>query len=98
LVFPQGAFFFNSNTTIDLPGWIHADQPVGALVVGGGTTLNGASQITNGGTNAGSNLTAVRNLFTAGFAPNSRMAGMKRTVAPRTTCSIRTESLRPIQP
>ena len=32
---------------------------MGALVVGGGTTLNGASQITNGGTNAGSNLTAV---------------------------------------
>jgi len=33
--------------------------------VGGGTTLNGASEITNGGTNAGSNLTADRNLFTA---------------------------------
>ena len=42
----------------------NAGQPVGALVVGGGTTLNGASQITNGGTNAGSNLSAVRNLFT----------------------------------
>jgi hypothetical protein len=38
---------------------------VGAIVVGGGTTLNGASQITNGGTNAGSNLSAARNLFTA---------------------------------
>jgi hypothetical protein len=62
--FSRGAFFFDSETTADLPGWIHADQPVGALVVGGGTTLNGASQITNGGTNAGSNLTAVRNLFT----------------------------------
>ncbi len=37
---------------------------MGAVVVGGGTTLNGASQITNGGTNAGSNLRAVRNLFT----------------------------------
>ena len=32
--------------------------------MGGGTTLNGASQITNGGTNAGSNLSAARNLFT----------------------------------
>jgi hypothetical protein len=64
LGFSRGAFFFDSGTTVDLPGWIHADQPVGALVVGGGTTLNGASQITNGGTNAGSNLTAVRNLFT----------------------------------
>ena len=62
--FSRGAFFFDSNTTVDLPGWIHAGQPVGALVVGGGTTLNGASQITNGGTNAGSHLLAVRNLFT----------------------------------
>ena len=63
--FSRGAFYFNSGTTVALPGWIHANQPVGALVVGGGTTLNGASQITNGGTNAGSNLTAVRNLFSA---------------------------------
>jgi len=61
--FSRGDFYFNSGTTVDLPGWIHSSQPVGALVVGGGTTLNGASQITNGGTNAGSNLTAVRNLF-----------------------------------
>jgi len=63
--FSRGNFFFDSYATVDLPGWIHADQPVGAVVVGGGTTLNGASQITNGGTNAGSHLRAVRNLFTA---------------------------------
>src|ERR1700689_5032987 len=62
--FSRGAFYFNSGTTVDLPGWIQQGQPVGAVVVGGGTTLNGASQITNGGTNAGSNLTAARNLFT----------------------------------
>lgn len=62
--FSRGAFYFNSGTTVDLPGWIQEGQPVGAVVVGGGTTLNGASQITNGGTNAGSNLTAARNLFT----------------------------------
>src|SRR5262249_22653653 len=62
--FSRGAFYFNTGTNIDLPGWIHAGQPVGAIVVGGGTTLNGASQITNGGTNAGSNLRAVRNIFT----------------------------------
>ena len=62
--FSRGGFYFNSGTTVNLPAWINPGQPVGALVVGGGTTLNGASQITNGGTNAGSNLTAVRNLFT----------------------------------
>jgi hypothetical protein len=63
--FSRGGFYFNSGTTVDLPSWVHPGQPVGAVVVGGGTTLNGASQITNGGTNAGSNLRAVRNLFTA---------------------------------
>jgi hypothetical protein len=62
--FSRGAFYFSSGTTVNLTGWINQAQPVGAVVVGGGTTLNGASQITNGGTNAGSNLTAARNLFT----------------------------------
>jgi hypothetical protein len=63
--FSRGGFYFNSGATVNLPGWIHLGQPVGAVVVGGGTTLNGASQITNGGTNAGSNLSAARNLYTA---------------------------------
>lgn len=63
--FSRGAFYFNTATTVNLPGWVQPGEPVGAVVVGGGTTLNGASQITNGGTNAGSNLTAIRNLFTA---------------------------------
>jgi hypothetical protein len=62
--YSRGGFFFDSDTIVSLPGWIHTAQPVGAVVVGGGTTLNGASQITNAGTNAGSNLRAVRNLFT----------------------------------
>jgi hypothetical protein len=62
--FSRGAFYFNSGTTVDLPSWVHEGQPVGAVVVGGGTTLNGASQITNGGTNAGSNLRTARNLYT----------------------------------
>ncbi|HEY2120198.1 MAG TPA: carboxypeptidase-like regulatory domain-containing protein [Candidatus Acidoferrum sp.] len=62
--FSRGAFYFNSGTTVNLPSWIKDGQPVGAIVVGGGTTLNGASQITNGGTNAGSNLRAARNLYT----------------------------------
>jgi hypothetical protein len=68
--FSRGAFYFNSGVTgtaSSVPGrWAGTtgvDVP-GAVVIGGGTTLNGASQLTNGGTNAGSNLTAVRNLFT----------------------------------
>jgi len=67
--FSRGGFYFNSGvegTASSVPGgWIHAGQPVGTVVIGGGTTLNGASQLTNGGTNAGSNLSAARNLFTA---------------------------------
>jgi len=62
--FSRGAFYFNSGTTVNLPSWVHEGQPVGAVVVGGGTTLNGASQITNSGTNAGSNLRTARNLYT----------------------------------
>ncbi len=68
--FSRGAFYFNSGVTGTASsvtgGWVNTtgvDVP-GAVVIGGGTTLNGASALTNGGTNAGSNLTAVRNLFT----------------------------------
>lgn len=64
LGFSRGAFYFNTASDASLPSWVEPGDPVGAVVVGGGTTLNGASQITNGGTNAGSDLTAVRNLFT----------------------------------
>jgi hypothetical protein len=64
--FSRGGFFFDSGTTVaGLSSWVNPNLPIGALVIGGGTTLNGASQLTNGGTNAGSNLTAVRNLYTA---------------------------------
>jgi hypothetical protein len=66
--FSRGGFYFNSGVAgpaSAVPGgWLHSGQPVGAIVIGGGTTLNGASQLTNGGTNAGSNLPAARNLFT----------------------------------
>jgi hypothetical protein len=69
LGFSRGGFYFNSGVTglaSTVPGgWLHAGQPVGTIVIGGGTTLNGASQLTNGGTNAGSNLRVARNLFTA---------------------------------
>jgi hypothetical protein len=69
--FSRGAFYFNSGVTggaLSAPtAWLDTTlAPVpGAVVVGGGTTLNGASQLTNGGTNAGSNLRVARNLFTA---------------------------------
>ncbi|HLJ24551.1 MAG TPA: carboxypeptidase-like regulatory domain-containing protein [Candidatus Acidoferrales bacterium] len=68
--FSRGAFYFNSGVTgtaASVPGaWAGTTGAAvpGAVVIGGGTTLNGASALTNGGTNAGSNLSAVRNLFT----------------------------------
>lgn len=65
--FSRGGFYFTGYlppSLGSLPGFVPG-KPVGAVVVGGGTTLNGASQITPGGTNAGSNLTVARNLFTA---------------------------------
>ena len=63
LGFSRGAYFFTGSTTVNVPGWVQG-APVGAVVIGGGTALNGASQITLAGTNAGSNLRAARNLFT----------------------------------
>src|SRR5260370_34319892 len=61
--FSRGAFYFSGETSVNLPGFVQG-RPIGAVVVGGGTTLNGASQISAAGTNGGSNLSAVRNLFT----------------------------------
>lgn len=61
--FSRAGYYFTGQTPVDLPGWVKG-APIGAVVVGGGTALNGASQITLAGTNAGSNLSAVRNLFT----------------------------------
>jgi hypothetical protein len=61
--FSRAGYFFTGETPVDLPGWV-AGQPIGAVVIGGGTALNGASSISGAGTNAGSNLTAVRSLFT----------------------------------
>jgi hypothetical protein len=59
----RASFYFTGETPVGLPGWV-AGKPIGAIVIGGGTALNGASQISLAGTNAGSNLHAVRNLFT----------------------------------
>jgi hypothetical protein len=61
--FSRGSYFFTGQTPVDLPGWVAGD-PIGAVVIGGGTAVNAASSITGAGTNAGSNLRAVRNLFT----------------------------------
>ncbi|MGB6942160.1 MAG: carboxypeptidase-like regulatory domain-containing protein [Bryobacteraceae bacterium] len=61
--FSRASFFFTGDTPVDVPGWV-SGAPIGAVVVGGGTALNAASQIGPAGTNAGSNLAAVRNLFT----------------------------------
>jgi hypothetical protein len=61
--YSRAAYFFTGTTPVDVPGWI-AGRPIGAIVVGGGTALNGASQISGAGTNAGSNLSTARNLFT----------------------------------
>ncbi len=64
--FSRGSFYFNGYVPPSLtstPGFVPG-KPVGAVIVGGGTTLNGASQITAAGTNAGSGLRVARNLFT----------------------------------
>jgi hypothetical protein len=61
--FSRASYYFTGTTPVDLPGWIAGD-PIGAVVIGGGTALNAASQITAAGTNAGSNQLAARNLFT----------------------------------
>jgi hypothetical protein len=61
--YSRASFFFTGQTPVNLPGWV-TGAPIGAVVIGGGTALNGASQISLAGTNAGSNLSAVRNLFT----------------------------------
>lgn len=61
--FSRGAYYFTGSTPVSVPGWVQG-APIGAVVIGGGTALNGASQITLAGTNAGSHLTAARNLFT----------------------------------
>jgi Carboxypeptidase regulatory-like domain len=61
--FSRAGYFFTGTTPVDIPGWVEGD-PIGAIVIGGGTASNGASQISLAGTNNGSNLTSARNLFT----------------------------------
>jgi len=61
--FSRAGYYFTGQVPVNIPGWVDG-APIGAVVVGGGTASNGASQISLAGANNGSNLSAVRNLFT----------------------------------
>ncbi|UWZ83844.1 TonB-dependent receptor [Occallatibacter riparius] len=61
--YSRASFFFTGYSPIDVPGWV-AGKPIGTIVVSGSTASNGASQITQAGTNTGSNNDSTRNLFT----------------------------------
>jgi len=61
--FSRASYFFTGSSPVDLPGWV-SGQPIGTIVISGSTASNGASAITQAGTNVGSNNTAARNLFT----------------------------------
>jgi len=61
--FSRGAYFFTGETSVDVPGWIDG-APIGAVVIGGSTASNGATQLSPAGTNVGNNLRVVRNVFT----------------------------------
>lgn len=61
--YSRGAYLFNGESLVAAPGFIQG-APVGAIVVGGGTAVNAASQISLAGANVGGNFVAARNLFT----------------------------------
>jgi len=61
--YSRASYFFTGYTPASLPGWV-AGEPIGAIVISGSTASNGASQITQAGTNVGSNNATARNLFT----------------------------------
>src|ERR1019366_4288566 len=61
--FSRASYSFTGYTPVNLPGWV-AGEPIGAIVISGSTASNGASQITQAGSNVGSNNKASRNLFT----------------------------------
>ena len=62
--FSRGAYYYTGRSLVSLPGFVEG-QPIGAVVIGGSTANNAASQIAAAGGSGSSNLTAVRNLFTA---------------------------------
>jgi hypothetical protein len=61
--FSRASYFFTGYTPVNLSGWV-AGKPIGAIVISGSTASNGASQITQAGSNVGSNNKAARNLIT----------------------------------
>jgi len=64
--YSRGSFYFNGYTPSSVPtvsGWVSGKQ-IGTIVISGSTASNGASTITNAGTNVGSNNRSSRNLFT----------------------------------
>jgi hypothetical protein len=61
--FSRAGYFFNGIVPVDIPGWV-SGAPIGAIVIGGSTASNGASQITVAGANNSSNARQARNLFT----------------------------------
>ena len=66
--FSRGAYFFTGQPTpgtpaASLPGFL-SGQPVGAIVVGGSAASNPTAQLSLAGSNNGSNLHIMRNLFT----------------------------------
>jgi hypothetical protein len=61
--FSRAGYFFTGTTSVNVPGWL-AGGPIGAVIIGGSTASNGASQITPAGTNTGDHNKAARNLFT----------------------------------
>ncbi|HXR37771.1 MAG TPA: carboxypeptidase-like regulatory domain-containing protein [Terracidiphilus sp.] len=61
--FSRASYYFTGYSAANLPGWV-TGEPIGAIVISGSTASNGASQVTQGGTNVGSNNRTARNLFT----------------------------------
>ncbi len=61
--YSRASYFFTGFTPVSETGWV-TGEPVGAIVISGSTASNGASQISQAGTNVGSNNKTARNLFT----------------------------------
>jgi hypothetical protein len=61
--YSRASYFFTGYSPVNLAGWV-AGEPIGAIIISGSTASNGASQVTQAGTNVGSNNRATRNLFT----------------------------------